>query len=43
MFWQLDGRFHRDDTRLAAGLERLPEGRHAFEFRHGSWFVDDVY
>jgi uncharacterized protein YecE (DUF72 family) len=21
----------------------LPEGRHAFEFRHGSWFVDDVY
>jgi uncharacterized protein YecE (DUF72 family) len=33
----------RDDTRLAAALERLPEGRHAFEFRHGSWFVDDVY
>jgi uncharacterized protein YecE (DUF72 family) len=43
MLWQLDGRFHRDDTRLAAALERLPEGRHAFEFRHGSWFVDDVY
>jgi uncharacterized protein YecE (DUF72 family) len=43
MLWQLDGRFHRDQARLAAALERLPEGRHAFEFRHDSWFVDDVY
>jgi hypothetical protein len=43
MLWQLDGRFHRDQTRLAAALERLPAGRHAFELRHDSWFVDDVY
>jgi len=43
MLWQLDGRFHRDDARLGAALERLPEGSHAFEFRHDSWFVEDVY
>lgn len=43
MLWQLDGRFRRDDDRLAAALDRLPPGRHAFEFRHESWFVDDVY
>ena len=24
-------------------LELLPPGRHCFEFRHVSWFVDDVY
>src|SRR5262249_17288404 len=33
----------RDDERLADALERLPPGRHAFEFRHESWFADDVY
>jgi uncharacterized protein YecE (DUF72 family) len=43
VLWQLPENFHRDDERLAAALERLPPGRHCFEFRHPSWFVDDVY
>ena len=42
MLWQLPGNFHRDDERLAFALEHLPPGRHAFEFRHESWFTDDV-
>jgi uncharacterized protein YecE (DUF72 family) len=41
--WQLPENFHRDDERLADALERLPDGRHCFEFRHPSWFKDDVY
>jgi uncharacterized protein YecE (DUF72 family) len=43
VLWQLPGNFRRDDERLAAALDALPEGRHAFEFRHASWFVPDVY
>jgi uncharacterized protein YecE (DUF72 family) len=43
VLWQLPANFHRDDGRLAGALERLPEGRHCFEFRHESWFDDDVY
>jgi uncharacterized protein YecE (DUF72 family) len=43
LLWQLPARFHRDDERLAGALAELPTGRHAFEFRHDSWFVDDVY
>lgn len=45
VIWQLPESFHRDDDRLAAALEavaRLPPGRHAFEFRHESWFVPEV-
>jgi uncharacterized protein YecE (DUF72 family) len=42
VIWQLPERFHRDDERLARALEALPPGRHAFEFRHASWFADDV-
>jgi uncharacterized protein YecE (DUF72 family) len=44
LLWQLPSNFHRDDDRLQTALERLP-GRleHVFEFRHPSWFVDDVY
>jgi uncharacterized protein YecE (DUF72 family) len=42
VLWQLPERFHRDDDRLAAALEELPRGRHAFEFRHESWFVPAV-
>jgi uncharacterized protein YecE (DUF72 family) len=42
MLWQLPGNFRRDDERLAFALEHLPAGRHAFEFRHESWFADDV-
>jgi uncharacterized protein YecE (DUF72 family) len=44
ILWQLPGNFRRDDERLAAALERLPHAqRHCFEFRHESWFADDVY
>jgi uncharacterized protein YecE (DUF72 family) len=42
VLWQLPENFHRDDERLAAALEALPEGRHAFEFRHASWFDDAI-
>jgi uncharacterized protein YecE (DUF72 family) len=43
VLWQLPGNFHRDDERLAGALARLPPGRHCFEFRHPSWFADEVY
>jgi uncharacterized protein YecE (DUF72 family) len=43
VLWQLPERFHRDDDRLAYALERLPPGRHCFEFRHRSWFTSEVY
>jgi uncharacterized protein YecE (DUF72 family) len=43
VLWQLPENFHRDDERLAGALERLPAGRHCFEFRHPSWFVPEVY
>ena len=43
VLWQLPGTFHRDDERLAAALGSLPPGRHCFEFRHASWFVNEVY
>ncbi len=43
ILWQLPGNFRRDDSRLAAALAALPEGRHAFEFRHPTWFDEAVY
>ena len=43
VLWQLPENFHRDDERLAAALRALPRGRHAFEFRHASWFAPEVY
>jgi uncharacterized protein YecE (DUF72 family) len=43
VLWQLPGNFRRDDERLAAALDALPDGRHCFEFRHESWFVPEVY
>ncbi len=42
VLWQLPGNFRRDDERLAHALAHLPPGHHAFEFRHPSWFADDV-
>jgi uncharacterized protein YecE (DUF72 family) len=42
VLWQLPGNFRRDDDRLAAALDHLPAGRHAFEFRHPSWFAPEV-
>ena len=41
--WQLPANFGRDDELLGQLLERLPEGRHCFEFRHESWFKPPVY
>ena len=44
ILWQLPPTFQRDDDRLGTALERLPAGqRHCFEFRHPSWFAEDVY
>ena len=43
VLWQLPPTFRRDDARLAAALRALPLGRHCFEFRHSSWFVEPVY
>jgi uncharacterized protein YecE (DUF72 family) len=43
VLWQLPENFHRNDERLAGALERLPPGRHCFEFRHPSWFAEEVY
>jgi uncharacterized protein YecE (DUF72 family) len=41
VLWQLPARFDRDLDRLAEALDKLPPGRHCFEFRHPSWFEDD--
>jgi uncharacterized protein YecE (DUF72 family) len=43
VLWQFPERFQRDEDRLANALAILPPGRHAFEFRHRSWFTDDVF
>jgi uncharacterized protein YecE (DUF72 family) len=43
VLWQLPENFHRDVERLASALAQLPSGRHAFEFRHASWFCEEVY
>src|SRR5881275_2815410 len=43
VLWQLPPTFRRDDERLANALDALPDGRHCFEFRHASWFVEPVY
>jgi uncharacterized protein YecE (DUF72 family) len=43
ILWQLPDNFRRDDDRLAFALEHLPPGRHAFELRHPSWYVEPVY
>ncbi|MEX2032548.1 MAG: DUF72 domain-containing protein [Dehalococcoidia bacterium] len=43
VLWQLPESFRRNDERLAHALERLPPGRHCFEFRHPSWFVPEVH
>ena len=42
VLWQLPPTFKRDDARLAGALTQLPPGRHAFEFRHPSWFAPEV-
>jgi uncharacterized protein YecE (DUF72 family) len=42
VLWQLPKNFHRDDEALAHALEALPPASHCFEFRHPSWFDDEV-
>ena len=43
ILFQLPPNFKKDVPRLRAFLELLPEGcRAAFEFRHASWFDDEV-
>ena len=42
VLWQLPANFRRDEGVLAGALEALPQGRHAFEFRHESWFTPRV-
>jgi uncharacterized protein YecE (DUF72 family) len=46
VLWQLPPDFRRDDDRLGGLLDALsafPPSRHCVEFRHPSWFADDVY
>jgi len=43
VLWQLPENFHGDDERLASALAGLPPGHHCFEFRHPSWFREEVY
>ena len=44
LFFQLPPNFRKETGRLAQLLAMLPPGRRvAFEFRHASWFSDDVY
>jgi uncharacterized protein YecE (DUF72 family) len=43
VLWQLPENFHRNDERLEHALDNLPAGRHAFEFRHTSWFDETIY
>jgi uncharacterized protein YecE (DUF72 family) len=42
VLWQLPERERADAGRLEEALEVLPPGRHCFEFRHPSWFSDEV-
>lgn len=44
VLWQFSPRFKLNLDRLADFLKLLPDDmRHAFEFRHESWFCDEVY
>ena len=44
LFFQLPPNFKKDTPRLRDMLARVPgDLRCAFEFRHASWFADDVY
>jgi uncharacterized protein YecE (DUF72 family) len=43
VLWQFPPNFKRNEDRLAEALAILPPGRHAFEFRHESWFTSDVF
>ena len=40
---QLPPQMRRDDMRLRDFVDRLPQQRYAFEFRHESWWCDEVF
>jgi uncharacterized protein YecE (DUF72 family) len=42
VLWQFPESFHRDDALLERSLRALPSARHCFEFRHRSWFSQEV-
>lgn len=42
VLWQLPEGWKRNHERLETALASLPPGRHAFEFRDASWFVDET-
>jgi uncharacterized protein YecE (DUF72 family) len=42
VLWQLPERMTADVDLLAGALDELPPGRHCFEFRHPTWFVEPV-
>jgi len=42
VLWQLPERMRADVPLLESALDALPPGRHCFEFRHPSWFSDEV-
>jgi uncharacterized protein YecE (DUF72 family) len=44
--WQFPANFRREGDaleRVATTLGHVPPGRHCFEFRHESWFTEEVY
>lgn len=43
LLFQLPPNFKKDVPRLAAFLAEMPKRRVAFEFRHASWFDDEVF
>jgi uncharacterized protein YecE (DUF72 family) len=44
LLWQLPPNFRYDPGRLRSTLDHLRDGhRHAFEFRHPSWFREETY
>lgn len=46
VLWQFPASFHNNEEnylRLVQMLEILPEVRNAFEFRHQSWFNENIY
>jgi uncharacterized protein YecE (DUF72 family) len=43
VLWQLPESFRRDDAALENALGHLRDGRHCFEFRHPSWFDEEVF
>jgi len=44
LLYQLPPGLHRDDNKLTDFFKVLPHGlKHVIEFRHGSWFTDEVF